>query len=146
MRDDRFELFEGEDAPRLSRAERRVLKRLSAKVDKITQADRRYFERFPLRRYRIRFAGRAETGTNEILDDASTLLRPGEIAYAAVKNVESGKRMRFLFRAEAGLEDCSEQEARDVFELLALRTPQRGAHVAEIDATIRSINLGKETE
>ena len=43
----------------LDRAQRRQLQKLADRVDRVTQADRRFFERFPQRKHRVRKA--AET-------------------------------------------------------------------------------------
>ena len=48
---------------RPSRAQRRQLQKLADKIDRITQADRRFFERFPYRKFRVRIAGARGTAT-----------------------------------------------------------------------------------
>jgi len=42
----------------LARAQRRQMQKLGEKVDRITQADRKFFERFPHRQHRVRIAGK----------------------------------------------------------------------------------------
>jgi hypothetical protein len=49
-----------DDSIGLSGAERRQIRRLRGRVDRSSDADRKFFERFPHRRYRVRLAGAAE--------------------------------------------------------------------------------------
>ncbi len=62
---------------RLNRAQRRQLQKLADKVDRITQADRRFFERFPYRKFRVRIAGQAEIEQQKLLDGKPVNTPPG---------------------------------------------------------------------
>ena len=52
----------------LTRAQRRQLQKLAARVDRVTEADRLFFERFPHRKYRVRLTSSAEIEQQELLD------------------------------------------------------------------------------
>ena len=51
----------------LTRAQRRQLQNIAARIDRVTQADRRFFERRPDRRHRVRLASKAEVEEREIV-------------------------------------------------------------------------------
>jgi hypothetical protein len=117
-----FEGFLG--GAHLSHAQRRQMKKLSARVDKITSADRKFFERFPHRQHRGRLAGRAEIEQKALMPGEGTeRLPPGRIYYVIVKNLAPGARLRMLV---VGNEDWDaelrEEDARERFE--AERTSQ----------------------
>jgi hypothetical protein len=119
---DGFEIVHGGE--HLSRAQRRQMKKVSARVDKITNADRKFFERFPHRQHRVRLAGRAEIEQEALLAGESPRHLPPDLNhYAIVKNVATGVRMRVIAIGEEGWDtDLSEEEARERFE--AARTSQ----------------------
>ncbi len=71
---------------KLSRAERREMKKLGDRVDKITQADRLFFERFPHRTHRLRYAHRAEDQQEEVLRGGMLVLDPGCRFFIVVRN------------------------------------------------------------
>ena len=52
----------------LTRAQRRQMQKMADKIDRITQADRLFFERFPHREIRVRLARQAEIEQQAILD------------------------------------------------------------------------------
>ena len=111
---DGFKILQGGE--HLSRAQRRQMKQLAARVDKITDADRKFFERFPHRQHRVRLAGRAEIEQNALMtgEDSSA---PGRSYYVIVKNVASGARLRAMVIGDEGWDiDVSEQQARERFE------------------------------
>ena len=62
---------------RLTRAQRRELKKLSARVDRVTEADRLFFERFPHRQYRVRITSRVEIARQELIDGLPMTIPPG---------------------------------------------------------------------
>jgi hypothetical protein len=109
---------------RLSRAQRRQMKKLAARVDKITDADRKFFERFPHRQHRVRLAGRAEVEQDALLAGESPRRLPADLShYAIVKNFAPGVRLRVIVISDEGWDtDASEQSARERFE--AARTSQ----------------------
>jgi hypothetical protein len=52
----------------LSRAQRREMRKLAERVDRVAQADARFFERFPNRKHRVRLASQAELSQYKIID------------------------------------------------------------------------------
>src|ERR1700759_3266831 len=83
-------------ARKLTRAQRRQFKKLAAQIDKVTQADARFFERLPNRQHRVRLAARAEIEQNT-LTTGDDLHIPRECSYfMAVKRVAAGVRVRLL--------------------------------------------------
>jgi hypothetical protein len=108
----------------LSRSQSRELKKLSARVDRITDADRKFFERFPNRRHRLRVAHRAEIEQGALVFCESVIPLPdGMIHFAAVRNVRTGFRLRVFFAGHAELDvDLSESAAWSVF--MQLRTAE----------------------
>jgi hypothetical protein len=121
MADD-FQILQGGE--HLSRAQRRQVKKLAIRVDKITGGDRKFFERFPHRQHRVRLAGHAEVEQSALLAGKSPRrLPPGLNHYAIVKNVAPGLRSRLIVVGDEGWDlDISEQEVRDHWE--ARRTPE----------------------
>ena len=70
--------------PELTRAQRRRMQKLADRIGLISQADRKYFERFRQRRHRVRVAGRAEIEQAQLLGtDMSP--PPGKQYYNAVR-------------------------------------------------------------
>jgi hypothetical protein len=117
---------------RLSRAQRRQMQKLADKVDRITQADRRFFERRPDRQHRVRLAGLAEIEQQGLLEGEPLKLKPGFKLYAVVRNVAPGARLRLLLPAPEGRDtDLSEAVARVIFEVVA--TPKTW----EVEADLR---------
>jgi hypothetical protein len=53
-------LMTGPVAKKVTRVLRRQLKKLASRIDKVTQADARFFERFPDQQHRVRVAARAD--------------------------------------------------------------------------------------
>jgi hypothetical protein len=121
MTDDSEVFYHGEH---LSRAQRRQLKKVTVRVDKIKDADRKFFERFPHRQYRARLAGRAEIEQKALMAGEGTQrLPPDRSYYAIIKNLSPGSRLRMIVVGNEGWDtELSEQEARERFE--AERTSQ----------------------
>jgi len=102
----------------LTRTQHRQMQKLADKVDLVTQADRRFFERFPNRKHRVRLASQAEIGQNEILQDETVWLPPGYRWFTVVRNVAPGARLRLFVRyLEDAETDLDEATAREIFEL-----------------------------
>lgn len=88
-----------------------------AEVDQVTEADRRYFERFPHRQHRLRLGSRTELEQLRIL---GRCLAPEYRLYVSVKNIVPGVRMRRFFWCTEDLEtEIGEARARHVFEAAA---------------------------
>ena len=116
---------------RLTRAQRRQMKKLADKVDRITQTDRRFFERRPDRQHRVRLASQAEVEQHTIVD-ACPSPPDGYRLYVAVRNVAPGARLRqFLVAPEGRETDLSEAVARVIFEKVAV------PWVGEVEADMR---------
>jgi hypothetical protein len=116
----------------LNRAQQRQLQKLADRVDRVTQADRRFFERFPHRQHRVRIASRAEIEQQELLEGAVLWVPPVCRIFAIVRNIAPGVRLRLMIRGIEGAEtDLSEEMSRAIFEGSA--TPK----VWEIEAAMR---------
>jgi hypothetical protein len=116
----------------LTRAQRREMQKLADKTDVVTQADRRFFERFPHRKHRVRLASQSEIGQNEILEGHPVWLPEGLRVFTAVRNIAPGVRMRLFLRAPEGSEtDLDEPTAFVIYE--ASSTPRS----REIEAGLR---------
>ena len=100
--------------PKHTRAQRRRMQKLADRIDLISEADRKYFERFAYRRHRVRVAGRVELEEDRILLGRARSLPPGRQLYTAVRNVRPGLRLRMMFHgpADADPELFSEAKAR----------------------------------
>ena len=114
------------------KSQRRQLRKLANRVDRMTQGDRKFFERFPHRQHRVRLASRAELQQHELLEDAPLAIQPGFKVFVAIRKVLPGVRIRLLLLAPEGREtDVCEATARAIFEAVA--TP----HTREVEARLR---------
>jgi hypothetical protein len=117
----------------LTRAQRRQMQKMGERIDRVTHADRLFFERFPHRMHRVRLADQAEIGQQELLRGAVLWVPPDCRLFAIVRNIAPGVRLRLF---TAGLEnsetDLSEAYARQIFEASA--TPL----TREIEAQLRA--------
>lgn len=101
----------------LTRNQRREIQKLAGKVDRITDSDRRYFERFPHRQYRVRPAGESEIASQNAAGDNWP---PGAAVYAVIRNALPGMRFRALVQIVGPVEtDVSEEAAKALFESVA---------------------------
>jgi len=120
------------DTIQLNRAQRRQMQKLADRVDLITQADRRFFERFSHRKHRVRLASHAEIGQHELLEGKPIFLPEGCRIFVVVRNIAPGIRLRSYTRGVEGAEtDVSESIALAIFEASA--TPKTW----EIEAQLR---------
>ncbi|WP_132254379.1 hypothetical protein [Methylobacterium segetis] len=79
----------------LSRPAQRRLKRLTDANETVIEADRRFFERFPHRTYRVRRMARTEIAQLETIRGAPMLpLAPTDAAFTVVKQLAPGVRLR----------------------------------------------------
>jgi hypothetical protein len=123
---------------RFSRAQRRQLKKLADKVDRITQADRRFFERFQYRQHRIRIASQAEIDQQTLLDGKPPWVPQGHHLFAIIRNVAPGCRLRLFAHGPPSVDtDAPEDIVRGVWEAAA--TPK----VWEIEAQTRKMAEGQ---
>jgi hypothetical protein len=118
----------------VSRSPRRQRRKLADQVDRITQGDRRFFERFPHRQHRVRLASAAELQQHEQLEGAPLGIPPGYRVFVVIRNVFPGARMRLFLPAPEGRNtDVSEATARAIFETVA--TP----YTWEVEADMRRL-------
>ena len=124
-------------AVRLTRAQRRLMRMLADRADRVTQADSLFFERRPDRQHRIRLASQAEIDQQALLDGKPPWIPQGFRLFTVVRNVAPGYRMRLFVRSPEGAEtDLDESTCRQVFECAA--TPK----VWEIEADTRRMAAG----
>ena len=96
-----------------SRQQRRSLDRYAADIDHITAEDRRWFERHPERRFRIRRMAAAEIGSAEAIQ-ALKPLPQGTARFTLVRKVTDNFRLRCFIHGPAhksGAEACDEVAA-----------------------------------
>jgi hypothetical protein len=122
MSNDGFKILHGSE--NLTEAQQRQMEKLSARVDKIGDADRSFFQRFPQRHYRLRFAGQAEIEQHAIINDTPVSpSSPGHCQYTLVIKIAGG-RLKVGFCGREGLEDCSDAKAAEIFDEMAELNPQ----------------------
>lgn len=112
---------------KLTRSQRRRLTRLTNEVDRLIEADRRFFERRPDRSYRVRRAFHPEIEVDALLKGRATARpRNGSAVFTLVQQIEPGVRFRFLTRGPADAEPdlYGEVECRELYESLALSIPK----------------------
>jgi hypothetical protein len=116
----------------LTRAQRCRMQKLADRVDRMTQADRLFFERHPDRQHRLRLASRAEIGQQELLKGAVLWVPPDCRLFAIVRNVAPGIRLRLFTAGLEGSEtDLDETTARTIFEASA--TPRTWEVVSQME-------------
>ncbi|MEM6847606.1 MAG: hypothetical protein AAF580_05945 [Pseudomonadota bacterium] len=108
----------------LSRTERRRLDTLQEKVERATDADRKFFKRFPDRSYRVRRAFKAESDLQDFLhaSDGQAAFRcpPGYACFMAVRQIAVGARMRHPIYAPSDWDtDMTDIEAQEIYEFAA---------------------------
>jgi hypothetical protein len=110
-------------ARKLTRAQRRQFKKLAAQIDKVTEADARFFERFSHRQHRVRLTARAEIEQNALMTGENPHIPREFSCFMAVKHVAPGVRARLLIIGLEGSDtDISEESARAIYEMA--RTPE----------------------
>jgi hypothetical protein len=110
------------------------MQKLAARVDLVTQADRRFFLQRPDRKHRVRFAAAAEIEQTRIASGEPMAVPPGCRFFTIVKNIVTGTRLRLLVLNEEGAEtDLSEEVARTIWE--EAETP----HMREVEAQLRKV-------
>ena len=119
----------------LSRQQRRTMQRLAVEIEHVTAADRRFFERFPHRTYRMRRAARAEIQNLEAALGAVVFTAPGDAPFALIKNLAPGVRLRAFLPGPADEDgsDAPEPGLAVLWEHHAQRHPA----VAQREAMMR---------
>lgn len=91
---------------------------MSAPVS-LAEADRRFFLRFPARRYRIRIAARSELEQARRSGALTAPIPEGYRAHVGIKALEHGKLHRVIGVLAEGADcDMTEREARGAYGLL----------------------------
>jgi hypothetical protein len=122
----------------LTREQRRQMQKLAEQIDRVTQADRRFFERFPDREHRVRLASEAEIEQNAILQGQPDSPPPFCRVFTVVRNISPGVRLRlYTYGLEGSETDLDEATARAIFEAAA--TPRTW----EIEAQMRKAVEGR---
>ena len=124
----------------MSRADRRRMDKHQPSVDRVTEADAKFFERWPNRQHRIRLAAAAEIAQNAILADGEDLTPvPGARWIVMVKQVKPGVRMR-AFAQATGIDDLDldESEARDLYNAKV----RLGSRLRAIEEDVRAAVTG----
>jgi hypothetical protein len=105
--------------PNLTPGQRRQMRKIADRVEQMTQADRRFFERFPTRQHRVRLASQAEIDERRILDNLPPI-PDGLRFFIVVRQVASCIRMRALVVAPEDAEtDMPESRCRAIFQWAA---------------------------
>ncbi|TNC07096.1 hypothetical protein FF100_33515 [Methylobacterium terricola] len=114
----------------LTRAGRRRLRQLSPEAERATDGDRRFFERRPDRRHRLRRASHAEVEQMAIVAGGAAA-PPGAGWFVVVRFVAPGARLRGFVLGPLGLtgKELPEDEAGRLWALYAARNP----HVAQLE-------------
>jgi len=129
---------------KLTRAQRRRLRKLADPLRRITQGDLNYFARFPHRRYRVREADRAEIEQAELTGGGITL-SPGNQHYRAVRYLTPYACLSLPVGgpADTDPESLDEEMARAIFKHAGPEEPRiylQGDHTyAEILAIIEAV-------
>jgi hypothetical protein len=104
----------------LTRAQRCLMQKLTDRVDRASQSDRRFFERFPHRAHRVRLASQAEIAQRAILIDAAGPLPKQFRHFVAVRNIVPGVRLRnFVIGYDGAETDLDEVTACAVYDSAA---------------------------
>lgn len=118
----------------LSRLQRRRLVRLADKIDRLIEADRRFFKRRSDRTCRVRRAHVAEIEAESIVQGAPITARAGNALFTVTRQAAPGVRLRALVQGPAGADpDCfGDEECRRIF-VAATGTTADGIERAIVD-------------
>ena len=118
---------------KLTRNQQRQMKKLAPHIDRITEADRVFFEQHPDRKHRLRFASDVEIAELEVVRGEVMTLPPGMRHFAIVRNVAPGVRLRvFVTNARHATTDVPEDLTAAIFDAVA---PPK---VREIEGALRA--------
>jgi hypothetical protein len=118
---------------KLTRAQQRQMQKIADRVDRVTQADRRFFERRPDRQHRVRLTSQAEIEQIALLEGCPVAPPSGCRIFTVVRNVAPGVRLRVYTCAMEGAEtDLSEAQALAIYESTA--TPKQRELAAQMRA------------
>lgn len=108
-------------AASLTRQQRRQMKRLGAEADRAVESDRRYFDRWPHRTYRVRLISGAERKQLEIFQGRPIRPDPDQAVFTVMKQLAPGVRMRatIIGPRESIGEELTDAEAGSIYESYA---------------------------
>lgn len=108
---------------KLSRAERRQVIKNAARVERISDSDRRYFRRFPDRRHRLRLAATAEVEQQVLV--CGLVLRPDRALHVVVKSYPPSVRTKLFVQLPKGFDtDQPEAEVAEFWNAAAEHYPE----------------------
>jgi hypothetical protein len=123
---------------RLTRNQRRQMKKLAPHLGRIAEADRVFFELHPDQKHRVRLASEVEIAQHEILSGKLMRLPPGHRHFVIVRNIAPGRRLRlFVTNEENAGTDVPEDLADVLFDMAA------ASQVREIEAALRTASPEK---
>lgn len=126
-------------AKSLPRQRRRIMQRVAADAERITDADRRFFERFPHRSYRYRRAGRSEMVQLEAVYGATIFIELGKVPFVLIKSIAPGVRMRAFLPGPADEDGSSatEKELAHLWHDHCQRCPGVAEREAQLQVAVR---------
>jgi hypothetical protein len=117
----------------LPRTQQRQMKKLACHVERVTDADRVFFEQHPDRKHRVRHASEVEIAQLEIVNGEAMTLPAGMRHFAIVRNVAPGARLRlFVTNARHATTDVPEDLTAAIFDAA---TPPR---LRDVEASLRT--------
>lgn len=129
----------------LTRQQRRQMQRLAEVADKAIESDRRFFDRYPSRTYRVRLLSHAERRQAEIIQGRPIVPAPGQAVFVVMKQLAPGVRMKANVvgsRAYVG-DELTDDEARGVYEDFADLFPQMRDREAAMRTTVEHLSKGQ---
>ena len=123
----------------LPRHRRRAMKRVAADAERITDADRKFFERFPHRSYRYRRAGHPEMAQLEAVYGAPIFTEAGFVPFILIKNLAPGVRMRAFLPGPADEDgsEATEGELAALWHEHCRRCPGVAEREAQLQVAVR---------
>lgn len=105
----------------LTRRQRRQMKRLGEEADRAVEGDRRYFDRWPHRTYRVRLISSAERKQLEMFQGHPIQPSPDQAVFTVMKQLAPGVRMRatIIGPLESIGEELTDAEAGSIYESYA---------------------------
>ena len=102
----------------LSRQQRRQMKRLGEEADRAVEGDRRYFDRWPHRTYRVRLVSTAERKQLELFQGRPIKPGPDQAVFVVMKQLAPGVRMKatIVGPSESIGEELTDAEAGSIYE------------------------------
>ena len=126
---------------RMKRSTRRQIQKLAAKVDRISDADRKFFARFPHRKFRIRIAGQAERETQELAHGSLQNCPPGCRLFVIVQNIAPGTRMKIYTVGLDGMDtDLPENVVQRLWDETTASVSEK---VQDVEAVLRKVAGGQ---